>query len=182
MSFKKRSVGPKASKVERNIVWPEGKSDAFFVQSLSAETVMLTHADADHVLPTSLARLLECDSIVVLGDGKRGTLMRAENGMILYLPENGPAAFEVNVDHCVPPGRAEFFGALFLRPELREHVLGCRAEDFMHNALRFGRTRAVILYWWDIAASIRAPFWALLKRGVGLSALADVYRRVRGSW
>jgi hypothetical protein len=82
----------------------------------------------------------------------------------------------------VPLSRAEFLGALFLKPELREHILGCRAEEFMHNALRFGRTRAVALYWWDIAASLRAPLWTLLKRGVGFSTLADVYRRVTGSW
>jgi hypothetical protein len=66
---------------------------------------------------------------------------------------------------------------LFVKPELRDHVLGCRAEHFARNVKRFGRKRATLLYWWDALVSLREPLWSLVKRLAGATAVADLYRR-----
>jgi hypothetical protein len=79
-----------------------------------------------------------------------------------------------------PPHNAEFIGALFIKQELREYVIGCRAEAFGHSVAKYGRRRAVFLYWWDIASSLRLPLWAFLKRSIGAGIVADLYRRVKG--
>jgi hypothetical protein len=162
-------------------VLAEGKCDRLVLQKIAAENVVITHVDADHVLATNTDRLL-ADNSLVLGNGRSGSMVRTKDGVVLFLSVDGPGANQVELSECVPPARAEFVGALFLKPELREHVLGCRAEDFTYNVARFGRSRAVVFYWWDIAASLRAPLWALVKRALGFAALADAYRRVWGGW
>ena len=112
-------------------------------------------------------------------------MVRIDDQQVLLVPHHGPKAAPPEWSDCTPPARAEFLGALFIRPELRERVLGCRAEHFTRNVARFGRSQAVLLYWWDITArditaSLRAPLWTLIKRGLGLAALGSVCRRMLG--
>ena len=81
---------------------------------------------------------------------------------------------------CRPPMLAEFVGAFFLRSELRESVVGCRAEDFAQNVTLFGRRGALAIYWRDIAASIGPQAWTWLRRLAIFGAVAEIYRRVTG--
>jgi hypothetical protein len=80
-----------------------------------------------------------------------------------------------------PPRSAEFFAVLLIKAEMREAVLGCRAEQFVRNVERFGRRRAEILYVWDVIVSLAPLTWSWAKRLGYLGLLADLYRRVRGS-
>lgn len=123
------------------------------------------------------------DTIVLSGDTNQPMFLVREDGTRIILePKVGQAKpEEERADYdIVLPKHAEFLGALFIKPEMRDHLLGDRAEAFARDVKRFGRKRAVFLYWWDIAASLRAPLWALLKRAAGLTALADLYKRFTG--
>lgn len=82
--------------------------------------------------------------------------------------------------HVQPPRLAERIGALFLKPEFREAVLGDRAEEYGRNVARFGEPRAKLLYLWDALASLRALLRTRLKRGTALSLVASLLRRVVG--
>jgi hypothetical protein len=59
-------------------------------------------------------------------------------------------------------------------------VLGDRAEQFGRDAVRFGRRRAVWLYWRDVVVSVGPSLWTIIKRLAGLGIVADLYRRVLG--
>ena len=69
---------------------------------------------------------------------------------------------------------------MLVKPALRDHVLGDRAQQFARDVSRFGRKRAVYLYWRDIIASVGPSLWTLMKRAGLLGIVADLYRRVRG--
>jgi hypothetical protein len=79
-----------------------------------------------------------------------------------------------------PPTWAEFAAALLVKPELREHVLGDRAEQFGRDVTRFGRGRAVWLYCRDVAMSVGPSLWTFVKRVGLVGVVVDLYRRTRG--
>jgi hypothetical protein len=79
-----------------------------------------------------------------------------------------------------PSKAAEFFGALLVKTERRDYVLGCRAEDFNRNVARFGRKRAVFIYWWDSSRSLGPSLLSFIKRTALLGMFAELYRRAMG--
>jgi hypothetical protein len=179
---RKKKIANRASlnSSEGKHIFLQGASRILAIRELTAEDVKITHYDTDHILPPNMERVLGSNRVRILGQGHHGTMIRIESGETFFLLEDGSGAEEVDVSHYNPPRQAEFLGALLVKPEWREHILGCRAEDFMRNIARFGRSRAVVLYWWDVAASLRTPLWVLIKRTVCLGALLDGYRRVVG--
>jgi hypothetical protein len=175
VSDKKRR--PNVYWTKDNLVLIEGEGLA--VRELTAEDVHITRPDIDHVLPGNMDRVLGAKSLTLLGHGHQGTVIRVEDGTVFLLRDDGSGATQVDTD-CAPPRWAEFIGAFLVKPEWREHVLGCRTENFILNVARFGKSRASLLYWWDIAASLLTSVWALIKRYAGFAALIDAYRRVFG--
>jgi hypothetical protein len=63
-----------------------------------------------------------------------------------------------------PPASASFIAALFVSPKRREGHLGCLEENFHANCKRFGRTRAVLLYWRDALESLPRLAWQATQR------------------
>ena len=180
MSGKKHSTTAKTPDTKNGNVLVEGEREVLALRQLGIDQVFVSHADADYILPENLHRVLGANSLTILGRARGARVVRIDDQQVLLVPHHGPKAAPLEWSDCTPPARAEFLGALFIRPELREHVLGCRAEHFTRNFARFGRSQAVLLYWWDIAASLRAPLCTLIKRGLGLAALGSVCRRILG--
>jgi hypothetical protein len=60
-----------------------------------------------------------------------------------------------------PPAAAEFLLGLLCKKSIRDGVVGDFEEIFRDNCDRYGRRRAVALYWADVTRSI----WPLVRRG-----------------
>jgi hypothetical protein len=74
----------------------------------------------------------------------------------------------------VPPKWMEVIARIFTKPELREYVLGCRAEEFGQNVEKYSRWSALLLYWCDIVRGL--PVWRIAGAGI----IAGVWRRIWG--
>jgi hypothetical protein len=118
--------------------------------------------------PCDAGKVIDALSLVMEVEAEV-SLIEAEGGLI-GKSEGNP----------IPPTTAEFAAALFIRPKLRDPVLGDRAEQFGRDVARFGRRRAVCLYWRDVVVSLGPSLWSLIKRVGGIAIVADMYRRARG--
>jgi hypothetical protein len=70
--------------------------------------------------------------------------------------------------------------ALAARREQREAIVGDADERFAANVKRFGRKRAVRLYWAEVIRSALPLLWAAIKRLGIATLLVDAIRRFLG--
>lgn len=75
-----------------------------------------------------------------------------------------------------PPAIAEFICAITTKPQLRERVLGSRQECFCRDVDRFGRLRAVALYWLDTSRSFWPGTYGLVRLWIGGSLIQRWWR------
>ena len=79
-----------------------------------------------------------------------------------------------------PPAFAEVLLSLVTKKELREAVLGDCGERAARNAAKFGRKRAIRLYWAEVIRSVAPLAWAAIKRLGIATLLVDAIRRFLG--
>ncbi|HEV2559326.1 MAG TPA: permease prefix domain 2-containing transporter [Microvirga sp.] len=63
-----------------------------------------------------------------------------------------------------PPALAEVLTRLLARPKYRDAIIGDREEKFRVHVAKWGRKRAVRMYWTDTLSSIGPQLYSALKR------------------
>lgn len=84
-------------------------------RQLGIDQVFVSHANADHILPENLHRVLGANSLTMLGKARGGRVVRIDDQQVLLVPHHRPKAAPLEWSDCTPPARAEFFGAFFIR-------------------------------------------------------------------
>jgi hypothetical protein len=86
----------------------------------------------------------------------------------------GPKDIEIR-----PALNAEFLFYLFLDAKTCDALVGDLEERFKLIYERLGKRRANLWYWTQVISSVSPIVWATMKKLSGLTALLELYRKIR---
>jgi hypothetical protein len=134
----------------------------------------------------SIFAFLAYDELRALHFGRYGAIALALSlaAVLIWIELSGVArrrSFQIRVysddlelgpeDSAGPPRQAIFL-LLLLPKKNREHLIGDLEEEFRTIVFpRYGRSLAIVWYWWHVTITLGPPVWAKLRRALAVLLL-----------